>query len=206
MAQSVRIPKPFCGPTTSPRCPPARAPRWRPGEAEVKRLGRDVTVRGLSGGRSTHNPARGEKQPGPAAAGTKGVGTPPGRVGVRDHERQPRRRVAGVQRHVGRPRLEHAGDGHDPSRSSAPGRARCLVRLGSPLRRRARRGRGGRRAVEPEPLEQPMQALASGVDAHDPPAPAAARAVEHVQGEHPAQERRPRQPPRRPRPVRTRHP
>jgi len=43
------------------------------------------------------------------------VGKPPGRVGGRDHERRRRvaGRVAGVERQVGRPRLEQAEEGRD---------------------------------------------------------------------------------------------
>jgi len=53
------------------------------------------------------------------------------------------------------------------------------VRLLRRARRRARRLRRGRRAHEPQPLEQGPQALAPRVHPHD------------VQGEHPAQQRRP---------------
>ena len=81
--------------------------------------------------------------------------------------------------------------GPDPSgRGNAENE--CLVRLRSPSRRRPRRSGRWRRPVEPEPLEQGPQALATGVHPHDPPPAAAARALKDVKGEDPAQQRRPR--------------
>ncbi len=71
----------------------------------------------------------------------------------------------------------------------------CLVRLLFPSRGRARRRRRWRRDVEPEPLEQDTQALAPRGHPNDPSAAAAARALKDVDGDDPAQKRRPRQPP-----------
>ena len=67
----------------------------------------------------------------------------------------------------------------------------CRGRLRSPARRRARRLRRGQRAHEAQPLEQGPPRLAPGVHSHEPPPAAAARTRTDVEGEHPAQQRRP---------------
>jgi hypothetical protein len=71
----------------------------------------------------------------------------------------------------------------------------------SPARRRALRR--GRRAPEAQPLEQGPPRLAPGVHSHQPPPAAAAWTRKDVDGEHPAQQRRP---PRRTLPRRRRRP
>ncbi len=107
-----------------------------------------------------------------------------------------------------RPSLSKAERGRSPkaggrqTRANAPGPREVRttsetawpVRLLLPARGRARRRRRGRRAPEPQPLEQDPQALAPRVHPHKPPPAAAAQTLEHVRGEHPAQQRRLRRP------------
>jgi len=110
----------------------------------------------------------------------------------------PSRTVPSWRRSRARPEPERRGEADAGARCGSVGARECrderLVRLRSPSRRRARRLRGWRGDHEPEPLEQDPQALALRVHPHDPPPAAAARALKDVQGEHSAQQRRPRRP------------
>ena len=102
----------------------------------------------------------------------------------------PRREDAGHGTGQNEAERQTTARGPDPSgRGNAENE--CRVRLRAPSRRRARRLRRGRRADEPQPLEQGPQALAPGVHPHQPPPAAAARTRKDVDAEHPAQQRRP---------------
>jgi hypothetical protein len=186
---SVGIPEPSWRPDDLLPKAPCRGTTIAPrgGRGQAPGPGRD-RPRGPSGREQPPPMALGQKEPGPAGAGTKGVGTPQDRVDLGDHERP---RAGGEPGSCG---MNAAPAVSTPKRTTTRSFERtgrravsCSIRLaaaaasatGPPM---ASRGRA--RAVRATPPRLSPQAWT----APDPPAPAAARALEHVQGEqHPTQ-------------------